>query len=76
MVAGYRVPPHYDSMIAKLIVHGEDRAACIRRVARALEEFHVEPIRTTIGLHKELMQNAAFQKGGVDIHFLERLLSG
>ncbi len=76
VVAGYRVPPHYDSMIAKLIVHAEDRAACIRRVSRALEEFHVAPIKTTIGLHKELMQNAAFQKGGVDIHFLERLLSG
>lgn len=72
--AGYRVPPTYDSMIAKLIVHAEDRDACIRRTARALSEFEVGPIKTTISLHRELMENATFQQGGFDIHFLERLL--
>ncbi len=73
-VPGYRVPPTYDSMIGKLIVHAEDRAAAIRRTARALDEMRIGPIKTTIGLHRELMDNASFQKGGVDIHFLERLL--
>ena len=71
---GYRVPTNYDSMIGKLIAHADTREDCIRRMARALREFRIEPIKTTIGLHKELMTNAAFVKGGVDIHFLERLL--
>ncbi|GAB4547142.1 MAG: acetyl-CoA carboxylase biotin carboxylase subunit [Phycisphaerales bacterium] len=73
--AGYRVPPTYDSMIAKLIVHAEDRRSAMKRAERALGELVVEPIHTTTGLHIELMNNAAFQKGGVDIHFLERLLA-
>ena len=75
VVPGYRVSPTYDSMIAKLIVHADDREACIARTERALREFTVEPIHTTIGLHLELMNNAAFRNGGVDIHFLERLLA-
>ena len=74
VVTGYRVPPNYDSMIGKLIVHAPDRASCIRRMDRALREFKIEPIKTTIGLHRELMRNPTFQKGGFDIHFLERLL--
>ena len=73
--AGYRVPPTYDSMIAKLIVHAEDRPRAMKRAERALKELVVEPINTTTGLHIELMNNAAFQNGGVDIHFLERLLA-
>ncbi|MFM9957259.1 MAG: acetyl-CoA carboxylase biotin carboxylase subunit [Phycisphaerales bacterium] len=72
--AGYRVPTNYDSMIGKLIAHAETREECIRKMDRALREFRIEPIKTTIGLHRELMNNAAFVKGGVDIHFLERLL--
>ena len=72
---GYRVPTNYDSMIAKLIVHADDREQAIRRMDRALREFRVEPIKTTISLHRELMNNSAFVKGGVDIHFLERLLN-
>jgi len=74
VVPGYRVPPNYDSMIGKLIVHAPDRASCIRRMDRALREFRIEPIKTTISLHRELMRNPTFQKGGFDIHFLERLL--
>ena len=74
VVPGYRVPPTYDSMIGKLIVHAEDRSACIRRTERALRELKVGPIKTTTGLHLELMRNPTFQKGGMDIHFLERLL--
>ncbi|MFG0306550.1 MAG: ATP-grasp domain-containing protein, partial [Phycisphaerales bacterium JB040] len=74
--AGYRVPPNYDSMIGKLICWGEDRAAAIARTERALHEFEVGPIHTTIPLHAQLMQNSDFRKGGVDIHYLERLLKG
>ncbi len=74
VVTGYRVPPNYDSMIAKLLVHGDDRDHAIARMKRALAEFKVGPIKTTIGLHSELMNDAGFAKGGVDIHYLERLL--
>ncbi|MFI4897286.1 MAG: acetyl-CoA carboxylase biotin carboxylase subunit [Phycisphaerales bacterium JB059] len=73
---GYYVPPNYDSMIGKLIVHAETREAALTRASRALSEFNVGPIKTTIPLHKRLMRNAAFVKGGVDIHYLERLLKG
>jgi len=72
--AGYTIPPNYDSMIAKLIVHAETRQAAIDRMFRALREFKVGPIKTTISLHQKLMQDGAFQRGGVDIHYLERLL--
>lgn len=71
---GYRVPPNYDSMIGKLIVHADTREECIRRMERALSETIVEPIKTTIPLQRHLMRNSAFQRGGMDIHFLERLL--
>ncbi len=74
VVPGYRVPPNYDSMIAKLIVHAEDRDACLRRTARALRELRVGPIKTTTPLHARLMQNSDFAAGGVDIGYLERLL--
>ena len=71
---GYVVPPNYDSMIGKLIVHAPDRAACLARMSRALHEFEVGPIKTTIPLHRSLMDNSVFRDGGIDIHFLERLL--
>jgi acetyl-CoA carboxylase biotin carboxylase subunit len=74
VVPGYTVPPTYDSMIGKLIVHADDRPQAIERMARALREFRIGPIKTTIGLHQSLMLNSAFREGGVDIHFLERLL--
>jgi len=73
-VAGYKVPPNYDSMIGKLIVHDDDRDAAIARMERALTELRIEPLKTTVPLHLRLMRNTAFRKGGVDIHFLERLL--
>ena len=73
--SGYTVPPNYDSMIAKLICHAETREACIQRTLRALREFKVGPIKTTIPLQARLMQDENFRKGGVDIHYLERLLS-
>jgi len=68
------VPKYYDSMVAKLIVRDDTREQCITRTARALREYKVEPIKTTIPLHLRLMENADFRNGGVDINFLERLL--
>ncbi|TVS03528.1 MAG: acetyl-CoA carboxylase biotin carboxylase subunit [Phycisphaerales bacterium] len=74
--SGYTVPPNYDSMVGKLIVHADTRDKALNRMARALGEFTVEPIKTTIPLHLRLMQDEGFRKGGVDIHYLERLLKG
>jgi acetyl-CoA carboxylase biotin carboxylase subunit len=74
VVTGYTVPPNYDSMIGKLICWADDRQQCMDRMARALREFHVEPIKTTIPLHIRLMEDGPFRQGGVDIHYLERLL--
>jgi len=74
VVTGYRVPTNYDSMIAKLLVHADDRQQAVRRMDRALREFRVEPIKTTIPLHRELMNDAGFSQGNVDIHYVERLL--
>jgi acetyl-CoA carboxylase biotin carboxylase subunit len=73
-VTGYRVPPNYDSMIAKLLTAGDTRDEAIARMKQALTELRVEPLRTTTPLHLQLMDNPSFIKGGVDIHFLERLL--
>jgi len=74
IVPGATVPPTYDSMVGKLIVHADDRAQAIARMSRALSEFTVGPIKTTIPLHRNLMDNSSFREGGTDIHFLERLL--
>jgi acetyl-CoA carboxylase biotin carboxylase subunit len=74
VVPGYVVPPNYDSMVGKLIVHAESREAALDRMARALREFAVGPIKTTIPLHMELVANPDFRTGGVDIHYLERWL--
>lgn len=73
-VTGYKIPPNYDSMIAKLIVHADDRAQAIARMSRALREFKVEGIPTTIDLHQRLMKYSGFIKADMDIHYLERLL--
>jgi acetyl-CoA carboxylase biotin carboxylase subunit len=73
--AGYRIPSNYDSLIAKLIVHGADRAECIARLGRALEEFVVDGVDTTLQLHRRLIREPAFVEGKYDIHWLEQLLS-
>jgi acetyl-CoA carboxylase biotin carboxylase subunit len=70
--AGYRIPPHYDSMIAKLIVHAPTREEAIERMLRALDEFIVEGIKTTIPLHKKIMQSQLFRSGNFDTSFLEK----
>ena len=71
---GYVIPPFYDSLIGKLIVYGGDREEAMSRLARALDEFIVGGIKTTIPLHQRLLRDARFQAGGVNIHFLERFL--
>ncbi|HZP33649.1 MAG TPA: acetyl-CoA carboxylase biotin carboxylase subunit [Candidatus Acidoferrales bacterium] len=67
------IPPYYDSLIAKLIVHGRDRAEAIARMRRALEMFVVEGIKTSIPLHERILAEADFEAGRLDTHFLERL---
>ncbi|MDD3029275.1 MAG: acetyl-CoA carboxylase biotin carboxylase subunit [Alphaproteobacteria bacterium] len=71
---GYRVPPHYDSMIAKLIVHGTNRNECLLRLRRALEEFVIGGIQTTLPLHRRLIAEHDFINGDYDIHWLENYL--
>ncbi|HWE94332.1 MAG TPA: acetyl-CoA carboxylase biotin carboxylase subunit [Tepidisphaeraceae bacterium] len=72
--AGYRIPPNYDSMIAKLIVHRPTRTEAIATMRRALTEFHVAPIKTTIPLQIQIMDNQNFQSGEVDTGFIERVM--
>ncbi len=67
----YQIPPHYDSMIAKLICWDHDRERCISRLARALDEFIIEGVKTTIPLHKRILDNAEFRKGIYSTDFLE-----
>ncbi len=74
LYAGYRVPPHYDSLIAKLIVHGQTRNECLMRTRRALEEFVIAGISTTIPLHQRLIAEPNFIDGEYDIHWLERYM--
>jgi len=74
LYAGYRVPPYYDSLIAKLIVHGQTRNECLMRLRRALEEFVIEGVQTTIPLHQRLIAESDFINGDYDIHWLERYL--
>lgn len=69
--AGYEVPPHYDSMIAKLIVHARTRELAIRRMLRALDEFVLEGVATTIPFHRKLLMHPEFVQGNIDTHFVE-----
>ncbi len=71
---GYVVPPYYDSLVAKLIVHGKSRGECLMRMRRALEEYVIGGIETTIPLHRRLMEAAPFIAGDYDIHWLERFV--
>ena len=72
LYTGYRVPPFYDSMIAKLIVHAPTREQAIARMQRALDEFVVEGIKTVIPLHRRILEDPEFQKGDYTIHWLEQ----
>ena len=72
---GYTVPPYYDSMIAKLIAHGDTRESALARMRGALAEVVVDGIKTNIALHQDICSDAAFLAGGTDIHYLEKKLS-
>ena len=74
LYSGYAVPPYYDSLVAKVIAHGDSRAAAISRMSTALSEIVVEGIRTNVPLHQEICQHAAFKAGGTDINYLEKRL--
>ena len=71
---GYRIPPNYDSLVAKLIVHGRTRNECLMRLRRALDEFVVDGIETTLPLFRTLVRNQDIQNGLYDIHWLEKFL--
>ena len=76
LYSGYVVPPHYDSLVAKLIVHGPDRPTALARLRRALEEFAVAGIKTTLPLHQRIAADPQFNAGEYDIHWLERFVAG
>ncbi|RLA07292.1 MAG: acetyl-CoA carboxylase biotin carboxylase subunit [Gammaproteobacteria bacterium] len=71
---GYTVPPHYDSMIGKLISHGCDRLTAINRISGALDELVIDGIKTNINLQKRIIKDTAFIQGGANIHYLEKKL--
>jgi acetyl-CoA carboxylase, biotin carboxylase subunit len=75
LYSGYRVPPYYDSMIAKLIVYGTSRAGAMRRLKRALGEFVIDGVKTTIPLHQRLLEAPDFQSGDYTIKWLEEWLA-
>ena len=74
LYSGYTVPPHYDSMISKLIVHGNNRNECLMRLRRALGEYVIDGIATTIPLHQRLTANADIVNGNYDVHWLEKFM--
>ena len=74
LYTGYRVPPYYDSLIAKLVVYGTTRERCIMRLRRALEEFLVEGMKTTIPLHQQIVRDEEFLRGEYTIKWLEKWL--
>jgi len=74
--AGWTVPPYYDSMVGKLIVWGKDRQEAIRRMERALREFRLEGIKTTIPLHQKILRNAFFRRGDYYTNFIHRRILG
>jgi acetyl-CoA carboxylase biotin carboxylase subunit len=73
---GYRIPPNYDSLVGKLIVHGRTRNECLMRLRRSLDEFVVDGVETTLPLFRDLVRNADIQNGAYDIHWLEHFLRG
>jgi len=75
LYSGYVVPPHYDSLVAKLVVHGQTRAEAIARLKRALAEMVVSGIRTTLPLHQKIVADPEFQAGDYTIHWLERFVA-
>lgn len=75
LYSGYRVPPYYDSLIAKVISYGADRKSAIERMKIALDELHIEGIKTNIDLQKKILNDKNFVAGGTNIHYLEKMLA-
>jgi acetyl-CoA carboxylase biotin carboxylase subunit len=71
---GYEISPYYDSLVAKLITHANTREEAIKIMQRALGEFHIAPIKTTIPFHQQLLDNPLFLKGEISTHFVEEML--
>ncbi len=71
---GYEITPYYDSLLAKIIVHGANRQEAILIMQRALKEFHIAPVKTTIPFHLQLLENPLFIKGEISTHFVKELL--
>ncbi|GAB0055934.1 Acetyl-CoA carboxylase, biotin carboxylase [Candidatus Magnetaquicoccaceae bacterium FCR-1] len=72
--SGYRIPPYYDSLIAKLVVHGSDRTEAVARMRRALDEYVIGGVKTTLPLHQRILRDSAFVRGRYDLNFLSRFL--
>jgi acetyl-CoA carboxylase biotin carboxylase subunit len=72
--AGYEIPPFYDSLIAKLIAYGQTRADTIKTMQRALDEFLIAPVKTTVDFHKKVLSDSDFQRGKISTHFVEKFL--
>lgn len=72
--SGYRVPPYYDSMIAKVIAYGHTRDEALARMRNAMEEIHIDGIKTNIALHQKVLDDKEFVEGGTNIHYLEKML--
>lgn len=75
LYSGYQIPPHYDSLVSKLIVHGKDREECLARLRRALREYVITGVNTLLPLHQALAEAPDIQAGEYDIHWLEKWLS-
>jgi acetyl-CoA carboxylase biotin carboxylase subunit len=75
LYSGYSIPPHYDSLVSKLVVHGKTRNECLMRLRRSLEEYVIGGIETTIPLHEKIISNSDFMNGEYDIHWLERFVA-
>jgi acetyl-CoA carboxylase biotin carboxylase subunit len=73
--SGYTIPPYYDSMIAKLIVWGQSRDEVISRMKRALREFQIENVKSTIPFHLRVLDNAFFRRGEVYTNFIQRRMT-
>lgn len=72
---GYRVPPDYDSMVGKLIVHGQDREEALARMNRALQELKIEGIKTNVNFHSKIINHPAFRRGECSTGFIAELLN-
>ena len=76
LYSGYLIPPFYDSLVSKLIVHGGDRNECLMRLRRSLEEYAIGGVETTLPLHQKIVMDPSFASGDYDIHWLERFVAG